>query len=221
MNFKAWSFSALTAFETCAKQYYHVKVAKDIKEVEGEAATWGKKTHKHFEDRIAKAIPLPDYLAAYEGIANSISAKPGTKLVEYQMAITSDFKPTEWFAKDVWCRGIVDAGVLTSKRAAAFDWKTGKRKPESDQLRLFAGLMFAHFPNLEVVDTAFVWIKENKMDRETVQKAEVPIIWQEFAPRVARMKRAFDENRFPPNPSGLCRKWCPVPKHICSYSGKS
>lgn len=217
----AWSYSSLTKFETCPKQYYHVKVAKDVIETPGDATVWGSEVHKHLENRVKDGTPLPDAINAYEKLAAPIAEKEGEKLVEQQLCVNSALQPTGWFADDAWCRGVVDVGVLTGKRGVLLDWKTGKRKPDSTQLKLFAGLAFAHYPQLEVVVTGFVWLKEGAVDRQSFKRAEAPMIWQEFVPRVKRLERAYEESRFPPKPSGLCGKWCPVPKSKCDFSGRT
>lgn len=216
----AWSYSSLTKFETCPKQYYHTKVAKDVIDAPHDSALWGSTVHKYLEDRVKQGTPLPESVAGYERLAAPIADKPGEKLVEKQMAVTSAFQPTGWFDKDTWCRGIVDVGVLTGKRGLLLDWKTGKRKPDSTQLKLFAALAFAHYPDLEVVTTGFVWLKEGAVDRESYTREQVPVIWREFVPRVQRLERAYESGSFPPKPSGLCGKWCPVPKSKCEFSGK-
>lgn len=216
----AWSYSSLTAFESCAKRYYHLKVAKDVKDEKGAAALWGSQVHKHLEDRVALGTPLPQSLERFEPITKRIADAPGQKLVELQLAVTSSFQPTEWFAKDAWCRGIIDVGVLTGTQAVLWDWKTGRRKPESDQLKLFAGLAFAHYPKLMTAFTGFIWMSDNKVDKERFERSESADIWGAFAPRVIRLHRAYEEAKFPPKPSGLCRNYCPVPKHLCEFSGK-
>jgi hypothetical protein len=159
-------------------------------------------------------------LAGYEKMAKLITDNPGEKIVEKQMSINESLRPTGWFADDAWCRGIVDVGVINGSRALLLDYKTGKRKPDLTQLKLFAGLAFASFPDLEVINTGFVWLKHGTIDKKEYTRKEVPMIWQEFIPRVQRMQRAYDEDKFPPKPSGLCRNYCSVPKHKCEYSGR-
>ncbi len=217
----AWSYSALTKFETCPKQYYHVKVAKDVAEQPTDATIWGERVHKHLEDRVKHGTPLPDMLRSYEKFIQPIADKPGIKLVEQQLAINAALQPTDWFAKDAWCRGIVDVGVLSGSKGVLLDYKTGKRKPESSQLKLFAALAFAHYESLRVVHTGFVWLKDSKLDSETFTREGVALIWQEFLPRVQRLERAYKEDKFPPKPSGLCRSWCPVPRSKCEFSGRN
>lgn len=222
MKAPPWSYSGLTSFETCPKRYYHIKVAKDTIDAPGEAAMWGSTVHKYLEDRVRDNKPLPITVAGYEGIVAPIINSGGTKLVEEQMAVNSSLAPTQWTAEDAWCRGIVDIGIisLARDRALLLDWKTGKRKTDTDQLMLFAGLAFAHYPQLNVVQTGFVWLKEKKIDKQSFTREDIPIIWQRFIPRVQRFERAYAEATFPPKPSGLCRNYCPVPKHKCEFSGK-
>lgn len=221
MKTPPWSYSGLTSFETCPKRYFHIKVAKDVMDSPGEAAIWGSTVHKHLEDRVRDGIPLPQSIAGYERLAVPIVAHVGQKLVEQQMAVDVNLTPVDWTSDMAWCRGIVDVGVLTGKRVVLLDWKTGKRKADSDQLKLFAGLAFAHYPQLEVAVTGFVWLKAGVVDKQRFERSQVPFIWQEFLPRVQRLERAYGEDKFPPKPSGLCSKWCPVPRHKCEFSGKT
>lgn len=223
MNAPPWSYSALTSFETCPKRYYHIKVAKDVQDAPGEAAMWGSTVHKHLEDRLRDNTPLPVSIKQYEGLIAPIANSSGDKLIEKQMAVTRDLVPTDWASRDAWCRGIVDAGVVhpSQSKALLLDWKTGKRKVDNDQLMLFAGLAFAHYPDLQVVNTGFVWIKENKVDKQLFKREEIPKIWMTFMPRVQRLERAYETASFPPKPSGLCARYCPVTKHQCQFSGKA
>ena len=197
-----------------------MRVTKEVVDGQTEATIWGSKVHECLEHRVKDGTPLPEMLAGYEKLVAPIAKHPGEKLVEKQMAINEALQPTGWFADDAWCRGIVDVGVLSGTRGLLLDYKTGKRKPELTQLKLFAGLAFATFPNLETVNTGFVWLKHGTIDKKEYTRKEVPMIWQEFVPRVQRMQRAYEEDKFPPKPSGLCAKYCPVPNHKCEYSGR-
>lgn len=216
-----WSYSGLTSFETCPKRYFHIKVAKDVVDTPGEAATWGTTVHQHLEDRLRDGTPLPPSIAEYEKLVAPIEAKPGRKLIEYEMAVDASLNPTEWTSPTAWCRGIVDVGVLSEDggKAVLLDWKTGKRKPDSDQLKLFAALVFAHIDTLSVVQTGFVWVKSGEFDKAVFKRADQSAIWNEFIPRVRRLELAYIKDNFPPRPSGLCRKHCPVPQSKCEFSG--
>lgn len=214
----AWSYTALTGFETCPFRHYKTKVSKEVSDPPGEDAMWGQRVHKALEERLRDGKPLPPSLINFEPYAVKFESAPGTLLVEQQIALNDQFQPTEWFAKDAWCRAVLDVGVLTGKRGIIADWKTGKRKPENEQLELFAGVGFIAYPQVELLSTGFVWLKEKRMDREQFTRDDSPRIWQNFLPRVERMERAYKADTWDKKPSGLCRKWCPVKS--CEHNGQ-
>ena len=214
----AWSYSALNAFETCPRQFYEVRVAKNYADEMGEAAKWGDYVHKCLDKRIGEGKRLPDALQIYEKYAQRFDNAPGTVYSERKIALTQDLEPVPFFDKRVWVRGIIDISVINKQRGAAWDWKSGKRKLDGRQLKLFAALMFALHPELEQVNTGYIWLKDSKMDKNMYLREHVPELWGTFTPAVARLERAHAENNWPPNPSGLCRKWCPVMS--CEYNGR-
>ena len=215
----AWSHSALTSFETCPRRHYLIKVVKKVKEKEGEALQHGKVVHTQLENRLKDGMPLPPHLVQFEPLVSRLLQKKGTPLVECQWAVDKSFNPVAWYAKSVWCRAVVDAGIVNDTAALLLDWKTGKRKLDSDQLKLSAGMTFAQYPKVQTVVTGFVWLGAGKMDTETYQRAQIGDIWGAFLPRVARLEAAYKEQKWEPRPSGLCRNYCPVPKAQCEFSG--
>lgn len=215
-----WSYSSLTAFETCPKRYYLTRVAKKVVEPQTEATIWGNKVHGCLEARIKSGTALPEYLQAYEPMAAKIASREGKRIVEERMTLDRNFRPTKWTDATAWCRGIIDVGVVGSETATLLDWKTGKRKLDSDQLKLFAGFAFAHYPWVQKVKTGFIWLKENLIDKETFTREQIGDIWNEFIPRVQRLEIAYTEDKWPAKPSGLCRSWCPVGKANCDFCGK-
>jgi hypothetical protein len=98
---------------------------------------------------------------------------------------------------------------------------TGKRKVDSDQLKLFAAMAFAHYPWVEKVVTGFIWLKEGKFDKESFTREQVPDIWNEFLPRVKRVELAYEQDKWPAKPSGLCKAWCPAGKPLCEFCGRA
>ncbi len=73
----------------------------------------------------------------------------------------------------------------------------------------------AHFPEVEEVETGFVWLKDKKIDKERFTREDIPKIWQEFLPRVIKLESAYERDSWPCKPSGLCKGWCPV--KTCDY----
>lgn len=220
-NVLPWSYSSLTAFETCPRRFKLIKLTKEVSDPPNEAAAHGNEVHKALENALKDGRPLPEKYAQYQPMVNMVRMRPGKRLVEYKFALTAGFRPTEFFAKDAWCRGVIDAAVLGTKSATVMDWKTGKVKEDHDQLKLFAGVTFAAYPYIEEVRTGYVWLAHNKLTPKTFTKDDTAEIWQEFLPRVQRLTRAAERDDFPPKPSGLCTKWCPVPNSKCEFSGRT
>lgn len=218
MGYAPWSYSGLTAFETCPRRFYLTKVARKVKEPPTEATIWGNKVHKALEERAKGTKALPKDMRHYEKYTKKILNRDGKKIVEAKLAVTAKMRPTDFFAKDAWCRGIVDLGIVNDEAALLLDWKTGKRKPGSDQLKLMACLGFAHYPWIDRVVTGFIWLKEKKFDRDEFHREQLPEMWSDFMPRVDRLSRAYEEDKWVPRPSGLCKNWCPVGDH-CEFCG--
>lgn len=216
----AWSYSSLTAYETCPHRWFKTKWTKEIVEPQTEATLWGNKVHKSLENRLRSKTPLPEGMERYEPFAKTIlrHAEGGRIEVEQKLALNARFQKTTYFAQDVWLRNIADVVVVKGDKASVSDWKTGKIIPDSDQLALSSAVIFAHKPWVKSIVNSFIWLKEGKTTSETFNREDVPAIWQRFLPRVARIEESIKQNKFPPRPSGLCRAWCPVT--TCVHNGK-
>ena len=212
---RAWTYSHLEAFETCPRKFYHTKVLRDVDEPPSVQAEWGVRVHGAFESWIKDGTPLPDGMKQWEPLANKLARLPGEKHCEVKLALDRNFSPTDW--GNAWTRGVADLLVIHKDKALVADYKTGKRKP-SEQLQLYAAYTFAHYKEIKTVTTAFIWLKEKKVDKKQITRDEVPIIWQDFLPRVRRLESAFENDSWPERPSGLCRAWCPVLS--CKFNGK-
>lgn len=215
-----WSYSSLSAFETCPRRYHLTRIAKLVKEPQTEATLWGNQVHKALEDAVAGTRGLAPNFAQYQPIVDRVRATGGKKFTEQKFGLTKGFKPTGFFNGDVWLRGVLDLTIVTPKIAIVLDYKTGKVKTDGDQLKLFAAAAFAQHPHLETVKTGYLWLANDKVTTEDFSKKDVPEIWQEFLPRIQRMEKAQSDENWLPNPSGLCKSWCPVGKKLCEFCGK-
>lgn len=207
MAIPAWTYSQLDKFETCPRQFYHVRVKKDFPEPPTEATIWGERVHKALELRVKEGTPLPEGMTQWEGIANKFAGLTGKKYCELQMAVDRNFQPADW--NNAWSRGIADLVIINKDKAAIFDHKTGRRKP-TEQLMLYAGYTFAMFPDVDYVTTGFVWLKDKKIDKQEFTREQVSEIWLEFLPRVRKLEMAYEKDNWPCRPSGLCHGWCPA-----------
>ena len=219
----AWSHSALDAFETCPRRYYLTKIAKTVADPPNAEAQWGNRVHKALEERLLSNKPLPSGMDIYAPYAEDVldtARRVGARVeAETKLTLTRSFRETSWFAKDAWVRCILDFVVTKKDKAVSGDWKTGKPKTDSAQLRLGAAALMHARPWINVVHNTFVWLKDGTTTDEVVTRDDLPAIWQEFLPRVERMEHARQTDDFPARPSGLCRSWCPVGKTNCEHCG--
>lgn len=214
----AWSYSKLKNYETCPKRYYAVDVAKLVKEEESEQLLYGNTLHKVIAEAISGKAPLPNHFRHLQEWVDKVTAGGNAKiLVEQQLAIRSDFGPTEWFGKDAWYRGIADVIKIIGPVAVVLDWKTGKILEDGIQLALMAQCVFAHHPEIQKIRTEFVWLKEDATTRADFSRDDMAKVWAGLLPRVATLENAHKAADFPPKPGNLCRKWCPVDS--CPHHG--
>jgi len=203
----AWTYSHLEGYETCPRQFHAKYVLKRFPFVATEATKWGDAVHKAFENRIEHGDALPNNMSQWTKLVDQFARLPGTKLIEKKLAVDRSFETCDYWS--AWSRGKVDLTVINKDAAVMVDWKTGKFKP-SEQLMLYAGYGFANWPQVQKIETGFVWLKDRKLTKKVWTREEQPIIWQEFAPRVRRLELAHEKDQWPARPSGLCKGWCPV-----------
>ena len=216
-----WSYSSLSAFETCPRRYHLTRITKAVQEPQTQATIWGNEVHKALELAVGGEKALGPNFESYQAIVDKLRAGSGKRFTEQKFGLTSGLKPTSFFAKDVWFRGVLDLTIIKPTVGIVLDYKTGKVRTDGDQLKLFAAATFAQHPYLESVNTGYLWLAHDKVTTRKFDKGEVPIIWQEFIPRIKRMEHAQETDTWLPKPSGLCKAWCPVPKSSCEFSGRT
>jgi hypothetical protein len=219
----AWSWSALDSFETCPRRHQLTKVVKAFPEKQNAAMLAGQQFHKALELRVERGKRLPPDMTQYEPILQRLekSAEGGTMVAERKIGLTRDLKECEYFDRDVWLRTVVDCQIDKGNRAMVLDWKTGKVKDGYDQLALTAAVKFAINPELERVDTAYVWFQANAITKESFVREDVAGIWRNLLPRVAKIEDALASGKFPAKKSGLCKAYCPCTtcEHNGNYTG--
>lgn len=212
----AWSFSALTRYENCPKQYFHLNVAKDFKDEDSDFAADGKIVHDGMYNRVVKGKPLPLPLRQHEKLAAKFAAAPGEKHGEMKLALNRQFEPVDFFAPDAWVRAIIDLLIIRGSRAIIVDWKTGKVKDDFTQLMLTAGVLSRYMPEIDHFTLVYVWLKSREVTQKSTTLSKLASMWNELLPRVATIQRAIRTTTFPARESGLC-KYCPV--RTCPHYG--
>ena len=211
----AWSYSRLTNLEQCPRRYWHLMVAKDIKEEESQAMADGNATHKAFELRLRAGKTLPIHLRVHEPAMAMIANAAGEKIVEQQIALDVNWQPVEWFDKSTWLRVKSDLTQYGGKYGVVWDWKTGRPHEDFTQLKLNAAVLLHLAPEIERVATAFYWTKTRRVaSGPTLSRENVAEVWGPMLQRVAAYQRAHEEQNFPPKQNPFCGG-CPV--KTCQY----
>lgn len=218
----SWSYSKLKNFEVCPKRMYEVDILKSYVEPEDPNGplAWGNRVH----DALAKAIKGPDHtlpseMHDYQVWVDRVLKGPGTLYVEQKYAIDRQFQKTEYFAKNVWYRGIGDVVRIDRDIALVLDWKTGKILEDSVQLMLMSQCIFSHFPQVNHVRSEFVWLKDDCTSPELFSRQEVADQWVGLLDRVNGLEQASKDLNYPPKPGRLCRSYCPVASCVFHRKG--
>jgi hypothetical protein len=217
----SWSYSKLKNYRTCPKRHYHVDLAKDFKEDESEHLIWGNKVHKSLADSIGKGSKLPEEMLGYAQWVERIAALRDmgfTVKVEQKLAMTEDFKPASFFSNDAWFRGVADVLAVRDPIAVSFDWKTGRIVEDIEQLALSASLVFAHYPKVDQLGATYIWLADDAETVETYTRDGMLPTWNAVLPQVKLMRDAAKDMNYPPKPSGLCKRYCPVTS--CPHHGR-
>ena len=215
-----WSYSKIKNSELCPLKHFECEIAKNFSD-DNEANKWGDQVHKGLAHACAGRADLPTTMKDYQPWVYRVRAGAGDTLVEQKYALTRDLKPTEYFGKDVWFRGIADIVKISGVAALALDWKTGKLdNVDSIQLMLMATCIFAHHSQLQKIRTKFIWLKEGDgiATTEDYTREDIRAAWVPLLERVQRYQHMVRAEHFPPKPGRLCARWCPVKS--CQYNGK-
>jgi hypothetical protein len=89
--------------------------------------------------------------------------------------------------------------------AYVVDYKTGSdRYPDLEQLKLMALMTFVHFPKVNKVKGALLFILKNNLVSEDYERSQIPALWDSFTPKVKRLELSYEKNEWPTNPTPLC-----------------
>jgi hypothetical protein len=213
----AWSYSSITLFDQCPKKYYHLRVKKDIKEPESEAMNYGKDLHLAAEEHIRDGKELPGKYKFIQPMLDKLKAVPGEKLCEYKVAVRlhgGKLEPCDFFAKDVYYRGIADLVILDrdNQEARVIDYKTGKSAQYADtkQLKLLSAALFIHFPDIKVIKAGLLFVVANDFIKEKYDSNFKLAYFEQIRPTVIQLESAIESDVWNPKRNFTCKGWCPV-----------
>ena len=164
-----WSYSRYGDYTTCpAKAKY--KHLDKIKEPANPAMERGSLIHKEAEIYVeAQQDKMPDSLTKCASYFDEM-ADADMVFTERKMAMTRDWKITDFFADDCWVRMILDLMFKIDDTLVIVDYKTGRQRPtHRDQLSLYAIAGFAEFGNsIKEVDAEIWYLDHGEQMTDTV-----------------------------------------------------
>ena len=221
-----WSYSSIKLFEQCPKKYYHLRVAKDIKEPDSEAMMYGKDVHTAAENFMRDGTPVPEKYAFMRPLLDKLKAIPGDKHCEIKMGlkrVDGRLVACGFFDKDVWYRGVADLIIVNKEKGEArvIDYKTGKSAKYADtkQLALMAACVFAHFPEVKKVKAGLLFVVSSEFVKTDYSAESGFTIFSELDELLASRDVAYETEVFNPKRNFSCKAWCPV--LICPHNGRN
>lgn len=201
------SYSSLSTFEQCPRKW-EAQYKNKIKAPQTDSQKWGERVHKALELRVKDGSELPVGMTQWEWVGAFTDGLPEVVEVftEKKVGLDRELREAEFFGKTVWLRGVMDLTLRVKDQAVIWDYKTGKPGFDESQLRLSAAVAFQMWPQVQRVETRFIWLQTNKAPKTVYERENVKVIWAEFMPRFKRVEEA---TQFPPKPSALCG-WCHV-----------
>ena len=214
-----WTYSKLKNVEDCPRRHYELDIARNYKDGESEELVWGNYVHAELAKACSTGNKLPAELEPYQKWVDRVRRwNKGKLYVEQKYAITKTFEKSNWKAPAVWMRAIADVVYVEPPVAVTLDWKTGKILDNPVQLGLVAQCVFAMFPDVQIVASEYVWLKEDTTSGENFKREDMKYLWSKLLPRVNDYEQRIATQRFEPKPGGLCKRYCPVTS--CPHHGK-
>lgn len=215
-----WSYSRWKSFDTCPHQFHQVKVLElHPQDTETEAILYGNLFHKAAELYVSGVEELPPQFEYTRKILDKLRNRKGEKLCEQKLALKADLQPCDFFDEDAWWRGIADLTIIDGDTAYVVDYKTGAsaRYADKGQLELMALATFANMPGVEKIRAGLLFTVAIAFVQADYTRADIPKLWQKWLTNYSRMEKAFTTDVWNMNPSGLCRRHCPVTS--CPHNG--
>ena len=206
-----WSYSSLKTFQQCPKKYYHTRVAKDFQDGDSTATIYGKEVHKVAEDFIRDGTPIPEKYKYITPTLEALKNIPGTAYCEIELGLRVDKSACGFKDDDVWWRGIADLLIVNGEEAYLVDYKTSKNAKYADtkQLDILATAVFAHYPAVQRIKSALIFVVSNEFVRKHHKIEEVDKYMTPFTYDLERLDMAMVNGTWNASSSALCA-YCPV-----------
>ena len=216
-DFISGSFSRIDAFRGCPKKFFELNIKKSVPFKQSESMRAGEHVHKLLEHAVTHNAPLPPGYTQFAPMVDVIRKAPGETFTEMRLTIDRNGAPCGYNDWDrAYIRAVVDVMKVRGDVAWAGDYKTGKRTFDELQLKITAGAIFNHLPDVNTVATSYIFTQETSIDKPTIyRRSDLAQIWYEPLDWMNQIQEANRTNTWPAKPKKhgppFCA-WCAVNK---------
>jgi hypothetical protein len=202
------SYSKVSQHAECPYKFYIYNITKEVKDTGNKFTVEGEIWHKELELYVLRGQLLNQALHA-KPMADYLRSLPGKNYCEIKMGINDAGEYVQdFFSGENFFRGILDFVNINGEDAMVVDWKVGKRKLSKFQLLLFAVFVFARWPQVNKVKSAFFWAKTHEIDPMTFVRSQLPQMMELIRGKTSAIQHDFESNIWAATPSEQKCKWC-------------
>ena len=207
-----WSYSSLNLFLQCPQKYYRLRVKKDIVEPPAEHLTYGTMVHEAAELYMRDGTPIPEKFAFIQDQLAPLEKIEGDRYCELKMGLREDLTPCDFFAPDVWWRGVADLLIIRDDKAFLVDYKTSKSSKYADtkQLELLSLAVFKHYPQVKKIKAGLLFFVVREFVKSEFEESKQHVHWMKWLEDTKRLEISLEKNSWSPKPNFTCKGWCPV-----------
>ena len=203
---RPWSYSRLTTYEDCPKQYQYSYIENmPGYRPESPAASRGTQIHSEAEEYLRGLRPIyPPSLQRVSSHAMQLKSKKAQ--AELRVAVDEKWEPLDYTATSAYFRGIIDVCYTEENAVHIQDWKTGQiYDSHPKQMEVYVALAAAHFPEAEVFHTRLIYVDQGMVTpTKTTERDRIKPIRLLLD---GRIKNAEEDEIFPVRAGSHCR-WC-------------
>lgn len=205
---RPWSYSRLSTYEKCPKQFWYGYIENlPSFRPDPPAANRGKAIHTEGENYLLGKIHM--YPPSYQKVASHLMGlKMNKALPEMKMAVNAQWEAVDYKAPDAYFRGIIDVHYEhdEGKTVHVEDFKTGQVYPEHpQQMADYVPLVAAQYPDAERFVTRLIYVDQGIVTPpKIIEKERLKPIRLMLD---GRINIAEEETIYPTKPGSACR-WC-------------
>ena len=225
MKAPSFSYSSLSQFITCPKQYEAHKVLKYVPHTDTIATLYGKGVHSAAEHYIRSGTVLPEKYQYVKSSLDTLNSIKGDKFCELELGIAihgGQYELCDFEAEDRYWRGIADLVVVDEEAGKAYivDYKTGKSAKYADtkHLGLLAAAVFLKWPAIKTIKGMLLFVVSKEIVKESYTYGNRFQIFEKLKEPLLQREVAYETGVFNTKPNGLCRQWCQATR--CIHNGR-